>query len=191
MRRMMVLMALVLLAAPVAAQDGRLNLNHLNRFYTDAVESFDVRIDSDVLRVLSSSRPAGNKAEAGLNAALGRLRAVTAKGFRFSGPGKFSDDDLRELRSQLSQPEWQRIATIRQKGRQQGTESLEIYLVPKNGNAGAMALLSISPTEIYVANLVGDIDITQFSSEEGLKGLAGLDQNWERWLNKRGRSRWK
>jgi len=182
-----ILILIVILAAPAAAQDGRLSLNHLNRFYNDAAESFDVRIDSDVLRALSTSRQAASRDEAGFNAALGRLRAVTAKGFRFAGPGRFGDADLAELRSQLSQPEWERVATIRQKGR----ESLEIYLVPRNGSTVALTLLSVSPTEIYVANLVGDIDITQFSSEEGLRGLASLDQNWERWLNKRGKSRWK
>ncbi|MGE0102321.1 MAG: hypothetical protein AB7H86_10940 [Blastocatellales bacterium] len=182
-----ILILIVLLAAPVAAQDGHLSLNHLNRFYNDATESFDVRFDSDVLRALSSSRPAGGRDAAAFSAALGRLRAVTAKGFRFAGPGRFGDNDLDELRSQLSQPAWERVATIRQKGR----ESLEIYLVQRNGITVALTLLSVSPTEIYVANLVGDIDIIQFSSEEGLKGLASLDQNWERWLNKRGRSRWK
>jgi len=184
------MMALMALAVTASAQDGRLSLNHLNRLYSETVESFDVRLDSETLRVLSAARPAGNDREAGFNAALGKLKAVYAKGFRFSGPGRFTAADLAELRSQLSQPGWARVLTVRQKG-QTGQERIEMYLVPQDGNARALAILSVGPAEIYVANLVGEIDIAQFSAEEGLKGLAGLDQNWERWLNRRGKSRWR
>lgn len=173
------------LVLPVSAQDGRLSLNHLNRLYGDTVESFDVRLDSEVLRVLSSSRPAKDKSQAEFNAALSGLKAVYAKGFRFAGPGRFGQSDLDELRSQLSQPGWERVLSVRQKGK----DNLEMYLVPENGNASALAILSVSPTEIYVINLVGEIDIRQFSPEEGLRGLPSLDQNWERWLNRRGTSR--
>ncbi|QQS48708.1 MAG: DUF4252 domain-containing protein [Acidobacteriota bacterium] len=176
-----------LLAVTATAQDGRLSLNHLNRLYSDAVESFDVGLDAEVLRVLSATRPAGNKKQAEFNAALGGLKAVYAKGFRFAGPGRFSEADLAELRAQLSQPGWERVLTVRQKGR----ESIEMYLVPQQGNAKALAILSVSPTELYVTNLVGEIDFRLFDQDEGLRGLASLDQNWERWLDRRERRRWR
>lgn len=168
-------------AGSAFAQDGRLQMNHLNKLAGKATEAVDVTFDEDLLRTLATTRSAESSDPAKFKALLSRLQGVYVKGFRFDAPGAYAEADVEALRAQLGGPGWKRIVSVNNK---RGRDNGELYLRFQGEALVGLTVLSATPMEIYVVNAVGPIELNDISMEEGVRGLSRLDASWNKWASR-------
>src|SRR5215468_9094210 len=77
------LLALVCAAAPVYAQNARLQIDHLDRLFPKAVETIDVRIEGSLLQVASKFLRSDKADEAAIKELILALKGVYVKGVEF------------------------------------------------------------------------------------------------------------
>lgn len=172
------------IAGSAFAQDGRLQISPLNKLAGKATEAVDVTFDEELLRTMATTRSAEASNPARFKAMLSRLQGVYVKGFRFDAPGAYAEADVEALRAQLNGPGWKRIVSINNK---RGRDNGELYLRFQGEALVGLTVLSATPTEIYVVNAVGPIELDEISMEEGVRGLSRLDTSWNRWTGNRSR----
>ncbi|MGH9843467.1 MAG: DUF4252 domain-containing protein [Blastocatellia bacterium] len=168
-------------AGSAFAQDGRLQMGHLNKLAGKATEAVDVTFDDELLRTMATTRSAESSDPAKFKATLSRLQGVYVKGFRFDAPGAYTEADVEVLRAQLNGPGWKRIVSVNNK---RGGDNGEIYLRFQGEALVGLTVLSATPTEIYVVNAVGPIELNDISMEEGVRGLSRLDASWNSWASR-------
>jgi hypothetical protein len=163
----------------VDAQDARVQVNYLNRLAGRAVEHVDVRLDEELLRVLAASLKADDSSQSSFKDSVAGLKGVYVKGFKFGGAGEYTEADVEELRSQLRVPGWQKVADVRNK---RGGDNGELFLRLQGDVIGGLVIISAEPAELYVINIVGNISLGRISFQEGVRGIARLDAEWNRWM---------
>lgn len=163
-----------------SAQDARAQITYLNRLAGNAIEAVDVTLDEELLRVLASSLPAKDSDQSKFKDSVSNLKGVYVKGFRFAKAGEYSEADIEELRAQLRSG-WERVAYVRNK---RGGDNGELYLKLQGDRVAGVVMISAEPTELYVYNLIGTINLERMSFREGLRGLSQLNQDWSRWIDR-------
>ena len=163
-----VLAALLVVAAPVAAQ--QLQLPDLSRLSAGAVDVVDVSVDSALLGLAASFMGAGTD-DAEIKSLLSSLKGIYVKSFTYGKDGAYDPSVLNGLRSQLSAGQWSRILTAssQAEGRDTG-----IYIWRNGGKPGGLAVVSAGPREVTVVNIVGMIDLEQLRSLQGKFGVPDL-----------------
>ena len=169
------------IAGPAFAQDGRLQMGHLNKLAGKATEAVDVTFDEELLRTMATTRSAESSNPAKFKAMLSRLQGVYVKGFRFDATGAYAEADVEALRAQFGGPGWKRIVSINNK---RGRDNGELYLRFQGETLVGLTVLSATPTELYVVNAVGPIELDEISMEEGVRGLSRLDTSWNSWASR-------
>jgi hypothetical protein len=173
-------------SASAWAQDGRLQMNHLNKLAGNAAEAVDLTFDEALLRTMAATRAGQAPNPAKFQALLSRLQGVSVKGFRFDAPGAYAEADVEVLRAQLAAPGWKRIVSVYNK---RGRDNGELYLRFQGEALVGVTALSATATELYVVNAVGPIELDEISLEEGVRGLSRLDPSWDAWVSARNRSK--
>src|SRR5215813_13285562 len=88
------LFAAVCVAAPVHAQNARLQIDHLDRLFPKAVETIDVNIDGSLLLMASKFLRSDKADEAAAKEIVKALKGVYVKGVQFDKEGEYSDADV-------------------------------------------------------------------------------------------------
>src|SRR5262245_31174788 len=114
--------------APAYAQNARLQINHLDRLFPQAVETIDVRVDGGLLLMASKFLRSDKADEAAVKEIVRDLKGVYVKGVEFDKEGEFTAADVEEIRQQLAGPGWDRIVGVRSK---RDGENVEVFLMIK------------------------------------------------------------
>lgn len=169
-------MGLCLLASPAAAQNARLQIDHLDRLFPKAVETIDVSLEGSLLQVASKFLSNKKADEAAIREMIGALKGVYVKGVEFDKEGEFTEADVEPVRNQLRAPGWERIVGVRSK--KEG-ENVEVYLMLENGLISGVGVLVIDPKQLFVVNVVGPIDPEKIGQLRGAFGIPdSLDLDW-------------
>src|SRR5688572_1748331 len=106
MKTTLSLVALTLLI-PVAAsaQDGRINLELLDKLAARASERQQIDLGPEMLVSVQSLVPQGPKSDAAKQV-LSKLRGIFVRNYEFDDPKAYSMDDINTLRKQLMTPGW-------------------------------------------------------------------------------------
>lgn len=176
------------IAVQARAQEGRVQLGHLDMLAGKAVDAVDVAFDESLLRAVAITRAAESKDPAKFKARLSGLRGVTAKGFKFSGPGQYEAKDLDLIRAQMKGDGWTRLVAVRNKNQR---DNGEVYFRFQNENVAGMTIITALPDELYVINVAGTFGLEDISMEEGIRGLSKLDAAWSKWTANRPRGSWR
>ncbi len=167
---------LCLLASPAAAQNARLQIDHLDKLFPKAVETIDVSLEGSMLQVASKFLSNQKADEAAIREMIGALKGVYVKGVEFDQEGAFSEADVETVRNQLRAPGWERIVGVRSK--KEG-ENVEVYLMLENGLISGVGVLVIDPKQLFVVNVVGPIDPEKIGQLRGSFGIPdSLDLDW-------------
>ncbi len=154
--------AFCLLGATAQAQDGKLEINHLDRLTDRATEAVEISLNEAQMRYLARLMMTDRRSETGLIGLFGKLSGVYVRGFEFDKPGEFSAADLNALRAQLRGPGWQRLADVRERNGEQN----EIYVLPGKDAIVGWAAISTEPQKLCVINILGPLDLTELSAVE-------------------------
>jgi hypothetical protein len=156
-------------AAPAYAQNARLQINHLDRLFPQAVETIDVRVDGGLLLMASKFLRSDKADEAAVKEIVRDLKGVYVKGVEFDKEGEFTAADVEEIRQQLAGPGWDRIVGVRSK---RDGENVEVFLmISADAVIEGVGVLITDPKQIMVVNVVGKIDPEKINNLRGQFGI--------------------
>jgi len=150
---------LCVLSLPAAAQQERLQLDHLNRLAGQATEAVEVNLDQTALRALAKLSLLGERDRAILGDVTSRLRGVYVRSYEFEREGEYSPQDIETVRAQLRAPGWARIVQV---GGRNGSDD-EVYLKQGSGEVDAYTVISTAPKNICVINVVGPLRLDEIN----------------------------
>jgi hypothetical protein len=156
------------LAATLWAQQFKFNLDHLS---SKASESFDVSLNTSMLRFAAKFLDTKDPDEARVKKLIVGIEGIYIKNFEFKNEGGYAPADLDKVRNQLKAPEWSRIVGIKSGG---ASENIEVWVRNEKGKVTGVAILASKPRQLTVANLVGNIDLESLSDLGGNFGLPNL-----------------
>lgn len=163
------LVAAVCVAAPVYAQNARLQIDHLDRLFPKAVETIDVRIDGSLLLMASKFLRSDKADEAAVKEIVQALKGVYVKGVEFDKEGEYTEADVEAVRQQLATPGWDRIVGVRSK---RDGENVEVFLMINNDAViEGIGVLISDPKQIMVVNVVGPLDPDKINNLRGQFGI--------------------
>ena len=163
------LVAAVCGAAPVHAQNARLQIDHLDKLFPKAIETVDVNIDGSLLLMASKFLRSDKADEAAVKEIVQALKGVYVKGVEFDKEGEYSDADVESVRQQLSAPGWERIVGVRSK---RDGENVEVFLMINNDAViEGIGVLISDPKQVMVVNVVGPLDPEKINNLRGQFGI--------------------
>jgi hypothetical protein len=163
------LLAAVCGAAPVHAQNARLQIDHLDRLFPKAVETVDIRVDGSLLMMASKFLRSDKADEAAVKEIVQALKGVYVKGVQFDKEGEYSEADVESVRQQLSAPGWERIVGVRSK---RDGENVEVFLMINNDAViEGIGVLISDPKQVMVVNVVGPLDPEKINNLRGQFGI--------------------
>lgn len=153
-------------ASPLAAQQGRLKIDHLKALIPKAASFVDVDLDGSALRAASGEL----EKDPATKAVLKDLSGVFVKVLKFDRPGVYAPSDAAIISAQLKGPEWQPILQVKDKN-----EEVGIYILAKTpGGSAGFAIFVAEPKELVVVNIVGPVDLEKLALLEGKLGIPKL-----------------
>lgn len=168
--------SLLLIPPDARAQNGRIEINHLEKLADKAAEMVDVTLDGALLQLASKfmSDKRGQD-EAAAKDFIQHLQGIYVKSFEFDKEGEYSQADVDEIRKQLHPPTWQRTVEVR--SRRDG-DNAEIYLMPGSGSGDdaikGLTIICAEPKELTVVNIVGPINLDKLAELDGEMGVPRL-----------------
>jgi hypothetical protein len=179
MRKFILFLATLALAAPLSAQRVNLDFPGLS---AHAVETVDVTIDGELLKLASKFFDRGDPDERAAREIVSKLEGIYVRSYTFEKAGEYDRTVVDRVREQLG-PSWKRIVTVKSRDR----ENVEIY-VDTRGDAKTVAglmVISAEPRELTLVNLVGPVDIEKLSSLEGQFGIPRMSKDKDKDKDKR------
>ncbi|MDX2041566.1 MAG: DUF4252 domain-containing protein [Acidobacteriota bacterium] len=165
---------LALLATTTAfAQNARLQIDHIDRLFPNAVETIDVRVDGALLQIASKFLDKNRANEAQVKDLLNVLKGVYVKGVEFDQANQFTEQDVEAVRQQLNAPGWSKIVGVRSK---RDGDNVEVSLMLNNGLIEGIGVLVTSPKQLMVVNVVGPIDPEKITE---LRGSFGIPKDFD------------
>jgi hypothetical protein len=165
--------ALVLLAAAaglLAAQQLKLNLDHLAAKASDAV---DVSLNGATLKLAARFLDASDPDEAKVKKLLVGIEGIYIRHFEFKSDNVWTSADAESVRTQLKAPDWSRI--VGYKSTEDG-ENADIYIRAQNEKVSGVAILYTSAREFTVVNITGAIDLDSLADLSGHLGVPRLEK---------------
>ena len=164
MRKWLILIALILVAAPLRAQQ-RLNID-IPGLGDKAAETTDVTLDGSMLRLAAKFLNDDDDREA--REIIKGLQGIYVRSYEFDKDGEYDRSVVEKIRAQLG-PSWKRMVQVKSREH----ENVDIYVDMSGGGDTPHGLLVISaePRELTIVNLVGAIDIDKLTSIEGNFGI--------------------
>lgn len=161
----------LLIPAVASAQDGRIQLEILDRLAARASEKQEITIGADSLASVAPSLvPAGPKAEA-VKQVLAKLRGVFVRNYEFDDPKAYTMDDFNTIRKQLAAPGWTRIVSNEERSKNGSWEVQEIYIFQREGRTNGIVVLSAERNALSVVNIVGPIEFGDLAALGGVLGI--------------------
>jgi hypothetical protein len=156
-------------AAPSLAQNGKLQLQNLEKLSSKAAEVNDVTLDGAVLQLAAKFLDAeGDSESREIEEMVRNLKGIYVKNFEFDEPNQYSQADVEAIRTQLAVPGWQRIVTSHNK---RNHENDEVYLLKEGEKVTGVAILVAEAKELTVVNIVGPIDFDKLGELGGHFGI--------------------
>ncbi|HEV2350353.1 MAG TPA: DUF4252 domain-containing protein [Terriglobia bacterium] len=167
---------LLLNANDARAQNGRLEINHLEKLADKAAEVVDVNLDGALLQLASKfMSDKRDPDEAAAKDFIQHLQGIYVKSYEFDKEGEYSRADVDEIRQQLRAPTWKRTVEVRSK---RDGDNAEVYLMPGKGSGDdaikGLAILCAEPKELTVVNIVGPINLDKLAALDGEMGVPRL-----------------
>ncbi len=166
-RTALLLTLLAAMAAPLHAQEGKIDIAFLD-FSKVAAETVDVTLDGQMLR-LASKFLANDPDDKEAAQVISGLSGIYVKSYSFDEKGQYSKADVDRVRGQLG-PGWSRIVTSKSRD----GEDVEIWVRAKNDRVAGMVILAAEPDELTIVNLVGEIDLERLGKIEGQFGIPNV-----------------
>ena len=171
MRTIVFITTLMLLPAGAArAQDVTLPKS-LERLADKAVQSVNVTVDGALLQLAAKFLSPNDPEQRAVKSLISNLKGIYVRSFEFAVPGEYTPADVESLRSQLKEPAWTRMASVR--SRKEG-EDVDVFFRMEKERIAGLVVIAAQPRVLTFVNIVGPIDLEQLASLGGQFGIPNL-----------------
>jgi hypothetical protein len=167
------LISIGMTAAIVRAQDAKLHFEHLNILESKARDVVEVNVDGKLLDLAKRvSAKLNDKDARTVGQAISGLKGIYVRVYNFAEPNQYDISDVDQIRAELNNPSWQRIANVRSKLRDQKVDVFTMFTGDQM--SGAAVVMSDTKT-IAVVNVVGVIDIETLVELSGRMNIPKME----------------
>ena len=155
----------LLTAATVNAQDGRLRLDRLNGLEARARDVVEVNVDGKLLDL--AKRVTGKVDDANAKKvaeSIAGLKGIYVRVFNFENENEYNLADIDDIRSQLNGPGWERLANARSK---RNNQKVDVYTMFTGDLVSGVAVVVSESKRIAIVNMIGPIDIEALTELSG------------------------
>jgi hypothetical protein len=158
-------MLLLVFAITANAQNARLNFDRLNGLETKATDVVEVNIDGKMLAMAKRVMTKVNDKDAKkIGEAIKGLEGIYVRVYNFANENEYSLTDIDEIRSQLNNPSWTKIANVRSK---KNNQKIDVFTMFEGDNVSGLAVVMSEAKSIVVVNVIGPIDIDSLVEMSG------------------------
>lgn len=151
--------ALVLTPVAAFAQGARIRLDQLNHLAGKADEVVNVDVDPAMLKQAAKFLAGRGADNAKVQGTIEGITGIYVRGFEFKGTNTYSQNDLDDIRKQLTGRNWSRVVSVKDKD-----ETTEIYFWREGSENGGLVLLAAEARELTVINIVGRVDLSSLAA---------------------------
>jgi hypothetical protein len=163
--KMPVLMLFIAFAITANAQTSRINFDRLNGLETKATDVIEVNIDGKMLAMAKRVMTKVNDKDAKkVGEAIKGLEGIYVRVYNFANENEFNMSDIDDIRSQLNNPGWTKIANVRSKKKNQ---KIDVYTMFEGDNVSGLAVVMSENKSIVLVNVIGPIDIDSLMEMSG------------------------
>jgi hypothetical protein len=158
------------------AQEGKLQINNLDKLAAKATETVDVNLDGALLQAASKFLSGNKPDEAQAKDLVLGLKGIYVKSFEFEKEGEYTKEDLAAIRAQIQGPRWTRMVGVHSK---KDREDVDVFMRIDGDKVSGLVIIAAEPKELTVVNIVGSIDLDKLSHLEGQFGIPqmGLEKS--------------
>ena len=169
--------AIVFLTATLAcawAQDVKLDKLVFDELAKKAVESVDVTLDGNLLRLAGKFLSDKDADQAKAKKLIAGLKSIMVRSFTFAKEGEYNLADYRDLRAHLQPPAgWSHIVGVTSK---RDGDNVDVYLKTGDGSQiGGLVVIAAEPKELTVVSIAGTIKPEDLADLGGQFGIPKLD----------------
>ncbi|MDQ4122132.1 MAG: DUF4252 domain-containing protein [Acidobacteriota bacterium] len=172
--KIILLVTFFVLATPAHAQDpARLRFEKLNGLENRARDVVEVNIDGKLLdlakRVLvKTNNPDSQK----VGQAISGLKGIYVRVFNFENENEYNIADVEEIRSQLNNPGWERLANVRSK---RNNQKVDVYTMFTGDTMSGVAVVISESKSVALVNVIGPIDIDLLAELSGKMNIPKIE----------------
>ena len=155
---------------PLPAASGELVLPDFRSLESQATESTVVTVGPWLLHFASHFCNDHDPDGAATRRVLANVKSITVHSYEFDRDFVYSQADVEAVRAQLRGPNWNRLAQVRGKDR----NNVDVYVSMDNDKTTGLAVISAEPRELTIVNVVGSIspeDLQRLSAHLDVPGL--------------------
>ena len=148
---------ILLFTSSAYSQDAKLSFERLSALETKARDVVEINVDGKLLDLAKRVTTKINDKDARtVGQAISGLKGIYVRVYNFAEPNQYDISDIDQIRGELSNPAWQRVANVRSK---KNDQKVDIYTM-FTGDLMSGAAVVISDTKsVALVNVVGVIDI--------------------------------
>jgi hypothetical protein len=172
-----ILFTILLASAAVLAVSGqepaRLQFERLNGLETRARDVVEVNVDGKLLelakRVTSKLKDDNAKKVA---VAMTGLKGIYVRVYNFEKENDYNVGDVDQLRSQLQNPGWEKLANVRSK---RNNQKIDVYTMFTGEKMDGLAVVLSEAKSVAVVNVIGMIDLEMLVELSGKLNIPRID----------------
>ncbi|HEY3927185.1 MAG TPA: DUF4252 domain-containing protein [Candidatus Koribacter sp.] len=158
-------------ASLAGAQELPWKMN-LDKFASQATETVDVTLDSNMLNLARNFLSDKDKDQREAKEIVTQLKGIYVRSYEFDKSGVYSEADIESFRAQLKAPEWNRIVGVHSK---HDGENDYVYVRLAGGKMTGLAVIAAEPKELTLVYIDGPIDLQKISALSGEFGVPKMD----------------
>jgi len=157
----------------VNAQEAKLHFEHLTALETKARDVVEVNVDGKLLDLAKRVTTKINDKDARtVGQAISGLKGIYVRVYNFALPNQFEMADVDQIRSELNNPAWQKVANVRSK---KNDQKVDIYTMFTGDQMSGAAVVISDTKTVALVNVVGIIDIDTLVELSGRLNIPKVD----------------
>ena len=162
-----------LTAMTANAQDAHLRFDRLSGLENKAQDVVEVNIDGKLLelakRVMVKVNDPNSKKVA---QAISGLKGIYVRVYNFEKENEYNITDIDEIRLQLNQPGWEKLANVRSK---KNNQKVDVYTMFTGDQMSGVAVVVSDSKSIALVNVIGPIDIDLLAEMSGKLNIPKIE----------------
>lgn len=163
----------VLSAIAANGQDARLRFEKLNGLKIKACDVVEVNVEGKFLdlakRVMMKSKDANAQK---VGQAIKDLKGIYVRVYNFENENEYNIADIDEIRNQLNESGWEKLANVRSK---KNNQKVDVYTMFTGDVMSGLAVVVSESKSIALVNVIGPIDIDLLMELSGKMNIPKID----------------
>lgn len=157
----------------ITAQDAKLHFEKLTLLENKARDVVEVNVDGKLLDLAKRVTQKLNDEDARtVGQAISGLKGIYVRVYNFAEPNQYNMSDVDEIRAELNNPAWQKVANVRSK---KNDQKVDIYTMFTGDQMSGAAVVISDTKTVALVNVVGIIDIDTLVELSGKLNIPKVD----------------